>query len=193
MEVRRVPFRSILPIPISNPTVGTGLGLASGVLYQMDAQITPSYTGIGGLATSNGTWGAGALQYFSLDEDRYRLSFGLGYASVKYDFYGAGEAAGDRGASIPLRQDAFFTNPWAEGRVADGLYVGLQYRLIEARTQIDASDQGGTIGSLVDGRQADFVSSGFGPVLDWDTRDAPFWPTAGHLLDRKSTRLNSSH
>src|SRR3546814_21147195 len=46
----------------------------------------------------------------------------------------------------------------------------------------DASAQGGTIGSLVDGRQADFVSSGFGPVLDWDTRDDPFWPTAGHLL-----------
>src|SRR3546814_3252112 len=46
----------------------------------------------------------------------------------------------------------------------------------------DASDQGGTIGSLVDGRQADFVSSGFGPVLDWDTRDDPFWPTAGHLM-----------
>src|SRR3546814_12332803 len=88
----------------------------------------------------------------------------------------------DRGASIPLRQDAFFTNPWAEGRVADGLYVGLQYRLIEARTQIDASDQGGKIGSLVDGRQADFVSSGFGLVLDWEPRDDPFWPTAGHLL-----------
>lgn len=64
----------VFPIPISNPTVGTGLGIASGVLYQMDAKSAPSYTGIGGLATSNGTWGAAALQYFSLDEDRYRLT-----------------------------------------------------------------------------------------------------------------------
>src|SRR3546814_11038416 len=84
-----------------------------------------------------------------LDEDRYRLSFGLGYASVRYDFYGAGEAAGDRGASIPLRQDGFFTNPWAEVRVADDLYVGLQYRLIEARMQIDASDRGGALANQI--------------------------------------------
>src|SRR3546814_14546134 len=137
MEVRRVPFRSILPIPISKPTVGTGLGLASGVLYQMDAQSTPSYTGIGGLATSNGTWGAGALQYFSLDEDHYRLSFGLGYASVKYAFYGSGHAAGDRGASIPLTQDAFFTNSSADGRVPEGLALGPPYRRRRAWPQTD--------------------------------------------------------
>src|SRR3546814_16296473 len=125
-----------------------------------------------------------------LDEDRYRLSFGLGYASVRYDFYGAGEAAGDRGASIPLRQDGFFTNPWAEVRVADDLYVGLQYRLIEARMQIDASDRGGAIANLVGRRAADFVSSGFGPCLDWDTRDDPFWPRPGTRLHADATLEN---
>src|SRR3546814_21146143 len=110
----------------------------------MDAQSTPSYTGIGGLATSNGTWGAGALQYFSLDVDRYRLSFGLGYASVKYDFYRAGEAPGDRGASIHLRQEAFFPTPLADGRVRAGLLFRLQYQLNEARTQHDVTEPGGT-------------------------------------------------
>jgi outer membrane protein assembly factor BamA len=172
----------IFPIPISNPTIGTGLGLATGVLYQMDAESQPSYTGVGALATSNRTWGVGALQYLSLDEDRYRLFFGLGYASVHYDFFGTGSAAGDRGNAIPIRQNGYFTNPWAEVRVAEDLYVGLQYRLIEARTQIDAADRGGTVARLLEGRELDFVSSGFGPVLDWDTRDDPFWPREGNLL-----------
>lgn len=172
----------IFPIPISNPTIGTGLGLATGLLYQMDEKSQPSYTGVGALGTSNRTWGVGGLQYFSLDEDRYRLFFGLGYASVHYDFFGAGSDAGDRGHAIPIRQNGIFTNPWAEVRVADDLYVGLQYRLIEARTQLDSVDRGGRIGRLLEGRELDFVSSGLGPVLDWDTRDDPFWPHEGHLL-----------
>jgi len=172
----------IFPIPISNPTIGTGLGIGTGLLYQMDDASAPSYTGLGAMATSNGTWGVGALQYLSLDEDRYRLFFGLGYASVHYDFFGAGSDAGDRGASIPIIQKGYFTNPWAEVRIAENLYVGLQYRLIEARTEIDFSDQDGAIGRVLEGRQLDFVSSGAGPILDWDTRDDPFWPSQGHWL-----------
>lgn len=172
----------IFPIPISNPTVGTGLGLGTGLIYRLDEKSEPSYTGVGGLLTSNRTWGAGALQYLSIDDDRYRLSLGLGYASVRYDFFGAGSGAGDRGRSIPIRQDGYFTNPWAEVRIVDDLYLGLQYRLIEARTEIDADDHGGSIARLLSGRQADFVSSGVGPILDWDTRDDPFWPYKGNLL-----------
>ena len=172
----------IFPIPISNPTVGSGLGLGAGLIYRTDEQSAPSYSGVGGLLTNSLTWGVGALQYLSLDADRYRLSFGLGYASVHYDFFGAGSDAGERGRSIPILQKGYFTNPWAEVRIADDLYLGLQYRLIEARTQVDADDRGGPIARLLDGRQADFISSGFGPILDWDTRDDPFWPHEGHLL-----------
>ncbi len=173
---------AIFPIPISNPTIGTGLGLAASILYQTDEKSAPSYTGIGALATSNRTWGVGAVQYLSLDEDRYRISLGLGYASVKYDFFGAGNNAGDRGISIPIRQDGVFTNPWAQVRVAEDLYVGLQYRLIQASTQIDFSDTDSLPARLLAGRQVDFISSGAGPILDWDTRDDPFWTRSGHLL-----------
>lgn len=172
----------IFPIPISNLTVGTGLGLGTGLIYRLDEKSEPSYTGVGGLLTSSRTWGAGALQYLSIDEDRYRLSLGLGYASVHYDFFGAGSDAGDRGRSISIRQDGYFTNPWAEVRIAEHLYLGLQYRLIEARTEIDADDRGGSIARLLSGRQADFVSSGVGPKLDWDTHADPFWPYKGNLL-----------
>lgn len=76
------------------------------------------------------------------------------------------EDQAERGRSIPIRQNGYFTNPWAEVRVADDLYVGLQYRLIEARTQIDADDRGGSLAGLLDGRQADFISSGAGQILD---------------------------
>lgn len=173
---------AIFPIPISNPTIGTGLGLAASLLYHVDKESEASYTGIGAMATSNRTWGVGVTQYLSLDGDRYRVSLGLGYASVKYDFFGAGNDAGDRGVSIPIRQDGYFTNPWAQVRVAEDFYIGLQYRLIEARTKIDFSDKNGPLGQLLAGRQVDFVSSGAGPIVDWDTRDDPFWTRSGHLL-----------
>lgn len=182
----------IFPIPISNPAVGYGLGLATGVLYQMDEGSEPSYTGLGAFGTSNGSWGGGALQHFSLRDDRYRLSAGIGYASVHYDIYGIGSAAGDAGFAIPVKQQGYFANPSVAVRIAEDLHVGIQYRIIDAETHIDAGDQSTVVGRLLGGQQVDFVSSGFGPLLDWDTRDDSFWPSDGELLHAEAVFASGS-
>jgi hypothetical protein len=43
----------IMPIPISNPTVGTGLGLVSMIPYQAGENAPTSSTTLGGFYTSN--------------------------------------------------------------------------------------------------------------------------------------------
>jgi hypothetical protein len=49
----------IVPIPISNPTIGSGLALAGAVLFKTDPQSSSSYLGVAGFGTQGGSWGGG--------------------------------------------------------------------------------------------------------------------------------------
>lgn len=59
----------IAPIPISNPSVGSGLALTGMWLYKVDAQSPESSTAFGGGYLSSGTWLAGAGQKLNFDAD----------------------------------------------------------------------------------------------------------------------------
>jgi hypothetical protein len=60
----------IMPIPVSNPTVGTGLGLVSMILYKAGANAPTSSTTLGGFYTSNESWAAGVSHKTYLLDDR---------------------------------------------------------------------------------------------------------------------------
>ncbi|MGE0649274.1 MAG: BamA/TamA family outer membrane protein [Alphaproteobacteria bacterium] len=182
----------IFPIPIGNPTVGAGLGLATALLYQVDDQSKPSYTGIGGFYTSNDSWGGGAMQQLSFDGDRYRMSFAIGYASIHYDFFGVGTAAGNTGASIPIVQQGTYIKPVFLVRVFEDTHVGVHYRYVDIGTEIDFPDRGTALGNLLGDRNTDLVSAGPGLVFDWDTTDNSFYPTSGHLVDAEMTFATAS-
>ncbi len=76
-----------VPIPISNPTFGTGLVLVSAYYYgQTEAQkkVQPaSFTGAGGVYTDNKSYAFGAVHQQYWNEDRWRLTASGGYADFK--------------------------------------------------------------------------------------------------------------
>src|SRR5277367_2001503 len=59
----------IAPIPIANPSIGSGLALAGMLLYQMDEKSPASFTGLGGAYTSSDSWAAAVAEklYFLSD------------------------------------------------------------------------------------------------------------------------------
>lgn len=188
----------VFPIPISNPTIGTGLALTAALFYKIGQASNPSLTGVGAFLTSNNSWGFGVYQKANLAGDRFRLTAMFGYASLKYDFFGTGNAAAARGISIPITQQGFMVIPRALVRVKGPLYAGLQYRFLRADTTIRISDIsfGGELpGQLpnlpdqlpeISDPEIGVTSAGLGPIVQYDSRDSEFGPTKGWMVEFKT-------
>src|SRR5262249_32185599 len=64
----------LVPIPVSNPTIGSGGALAGAMFFRTDDKSKPSLIGIGGMYASSGSWGTGLMADIAFDEDRYRAT-----------------------------------------------------------------------------------------------------------------------
>jgi hypothetical protein len=92
-----------VPIPMSNPTLGTGLMGGAAYFYpqteEQKKKQAASMTGIGGLYTDNESWVAGIAQQSYWDEDKWRLHAIAGYARpprARQDSTGASKAVSSR-------------------------------------------------------------------------------------------------
>lgn len=168
------------PLPSSGPTLGTGGTLGAAWIYKTDEASKPSMTGFGVMATSNGTWGGGAVQEHNFNEDRYRLSLSGGYARVRYQFFGT---SNETGVSLPIRLEGTAVIPSALVRVRDALFVGLRYRYFSAKTKIgsEAPQLPLDFPSIPDVElDADAPLIGFQAL--YDTRDNAFNPKSGSMV-----------
>jgi hypothetical protein len=177
----------IMPIPISNPTVGTGLGAVSMFLYKAGEKAPTSSTAFGGFYTNNDSWGVGVSQKTYLREDRFRLNGLLGYGNINIDFSGIGTELGNQGVTVPVTWKGTFFVPDFLVRFAEHFYGGLRYRFLEMETGVDPqkiSVGGKPIFPGVDWTAESRVrSSGLGPVMNYDSRDNTFFPHRGTFLD----------
>jgi hypothetical protein len=171
-----------MPIPISNPTIGTGLGLSALYLYKIDEASPTSNTMVGGLYTNTDSWLVGIKQTTYLDGDKYRLNGTLGYANLNLDFYGIGSDAGAKGESIPITQKGIFLKPELLIRVYKDLFIGPRYRAVKLETIMDVSNLP-LIGSNISELERDSLSSGLGIVAKYDSRDIELNPLSGTLFE----------
>jgi outer membrane protein assembly factor BamA len=173
----------IMPIPIANPTIGTGLALSTMYLFQAGENAPPSSVSLAGFYTDTESWAtaAGTETYFK--DDKYRLAGWIGYFDVNLEFFGIGSEAGDRGESIGINQSGKFFNPNFKFRMADNLYLGLQYRLVTLDTTVDKDDLPPEADDESLPQDTEDVTSGVGILLDYDTRDNKFYPHHGSFLD----------
>ncbi len=175
-----------LPIPISNPTVDTGIALAGAWFYQLDPESPASVTGVGVMQTTNGTRGAGIFQRINAFSDRLRADLAFGQARINYDFFGVGNGAGDRGISVPVRQTGFFLLVQAQWRLLDHFYLGPRFRLLTASTHIDRDeidvDTPPEFVPFIPERELKITSGALGIAATYDTRDDPWSPSDGTLV-----------
>ena len=76
----------VAPIPISNPTIGTGLAVVVMPFYHLGAGSPLSNTAVAAGVTSSGSWGLGAMQSTRLRGDQLRLDGLLAFADLRYRF-----------------------------------------------------------------------------------------------------------
>src|SRR5688572_20385186 len=166
----------VAPIPISNPTVGSGLAVMVMPFYHLGPQSPLSNTAVAAGITSSGSWGLGVAQSTRLRGDKLRLDGFLGYADLRYRFYGAGADAGSNGTSVPVVQKATAFAPELLLQVAKRTFVGLRYRGVRVETALESGSLPPSIAAVLP-NSITINSSGLGPRATLDTRDHDMSPS----------------
>lgn len=166
----------VMPIPLSNPSVGTGLILPAVLFYEPKGSARPWMTGAGALATDNGSKALGVFQKAYLGGDRFRVSGGLGRADLNLRFYGIGGGDASRDRSLKIEQDVDFAQAQGLMRLSTHQYFGLRLRSVSVKTSIPiSSDKYPQIPTP----ERDMHLVGPGLVYQYDTRDDELAPTKG--------------
>src|SRR6478736_8569306 len=138
----------IVPIPISNPTVGTGLAVVVMPFYHLGPESPLSNTAIAAGYTSSGSWAVGATQTTRLRGDERRIDGTLAYIDLHYRFFGKGAQAGSAGRSVPIEQRAAVFVPEFLFHVSSRAFVGVRYRGIRVDTSLDSTDAPAELGPV---------------------------------------------
>jgi len=174
----------VAPIPISNPTVGSGLAGGVGYIYRLkpdDKLSPPTITGAGGMGTSNKSWGIGGIHRMTWRQDRFRLNGAAVYANINYvyrpDF---SEPDGDR-LKIPINLKGTFVATDFLTRIFERVFVGPRVTAIfsKARPNIELDSQPETGSRLEDLLTIDTQLISFGLEVMRDTRDSLFYQRSG--------------
>jgi outer membrane protein assembly factor BamA len=136
----------------------------------------------GGVAfySENESIGGGVFHKMSLGGDQWRMSAAAFTADLRYDYFGIGGAPDFR---IPLKQQMDLLLGEALYRVRPNLYLGLQAVTARTNTGIDLPPDllPPDIPPLDLSLDIDLVS--LAPKLQFDTRDNPFYPRKGWLIE----------
>jgi outer membrane protein assembly factor BamA len=128
-----------MPIPLANPAIGNGLGLAALAIYQPSGSARPWTSGAGGLYTDTKSWGVAVFQKAYLGGDKYRVTAGVGTGVFNVDFFGIGSDAGSQGRSISLEQKSSGAVAEALMGLGDHFHAGLRYRYIRMDTTVNTA------------------------------------------------------
>lgn len=160
-----------VPIPFSNPTLGSGLAAGVAWLFSADANASTSSIGLGGFRSDNGSEGVAFSLDLSLQSDRYNVSFLAGDVSLNYDFTSGL-------FDFPLEQSGELYRLEASYGFTQDLSVGLGLNYAETTLST-------TFGGILPPEfalAADLEVLKFGIISDWDRRDDDIFPTTGTLL-----------
>jgi hypothetical protein len=173
----------VAPIPISNPTVGTGLAVVVMPFYHLGPESPLSNTTIAAGLTSSRSWAVGVAQSTRLRGDRLRIDGMLAYFDLHYRFFGKGAEAGTAGQSVPIEQKATAFVPELLFQIGGRTFLGMRYRGIRMETSLDNADVPPSLVAPVGDLTGTVMSSGIGPVAVFDTRDNEMNPASGWLAD----------
>ncbi len=169
-----------LPIPISNPALGNGLGVGAMALYSPAGSPRPWTTGFGGLYTDSPSWAVFAFQKAYIGDDKIRITVGGGTGDFNVDFFGIGQAAGAAGQSIGLDQKATFGGGSVLFLVASHIHVGLLFRGVAMDTTVKTSEIH-IADLMISDIELKSTIAQLGLGFEYDSRDNEYNPRKGIL------------
>jgi hypothetical protein len=166
-----------LPIPLSNPALGTGLTVVGMALYNPNESDRAWVTGVAGMKAGDSS-AFGVVQQAYLMENKLRLLAVVGRADLDLKFYGVGSDAGSRNVYLPIEQQGTGGLLQALYHVGDRWFLGLRYQNMRIKSTVDLS-QLPVIGTEVQAFELNHRTASLGPAVEFDTRDDSFYPTLG--------------
>lgn len=168
----------VVPIPMSNPTLGAGLTVAAVMFYNPNGSKEPWVTGGGAFYTSNKSWGGGLVHSMSLADDRFKVLMFGGYADINMNFYGIGANAGKRDVSVKMDDKGTMGLLQGQYELVENFYVGGRYQFLKINSQIKRENPIFPDLNLPK-NLLDSQISGIGPSITYDSRDNQFAPRKG--------------
>jgi hypothetical protein len=166
-----------VPIPVANPTVGNGAQLGALYLHAPSGDGPPATSGLGLMATDNGTRLVAAFHDQSLRHDRFRLTGFIAGGRLEAQYFGVGTGSifADHPVKYGFEGEALAVLGLV--RVVDDAdwFVGLSLQQAAATIRFDVPD---VIGALPD-LQGKLRIFGGGPQVQYDARDDKTYPTRG--------------
>lgn len=184
-----------MPMPVSNPTIGTGLAGVVMWIHQFDKLSPPSSATVGAFYTNTESKGifAGEEAYFG--ENRYRLNLVTGVFDMNLKFFGIGNDAGDNGRSIKVNQSGGAVRPQFLWRIRDSMYLGPTFSYLTVETQfadLPNIPLPPDFPLQPEDLSIKLTSSGPGARFEYDTRENRLNPQSGSHLDLIGTWFDDS-
>lgn len=167
------------PIPFSNPTIGSGLVLGLGYLFNIDPGSKPSVIGIAALKSDNGSMAYGGSINLYSNDNRWQLETLFAEADMRYDLFTAT-------GTLPIEQEGFLGRVNLSYGVTPDLSFGGTIRYLKTDIGLDAPGLPSLPPPFDDFLQTEILS--LGVIGDWDSRDDTLYPTSGSHLQFEATR-----
>ncbi|SMF29051.1 Outer membrane protein/protective antigen OMA87 [Alteromonadaceae bacterium Bs31] len=172
-----------VPIPMSNPTLGSGLQAV--LLYLHPKKVgddvdTPAATsGLGGMYTNSDSKVIGAFHDNYFANDKYRLKVLFGAADLNLDFYGIGESEGER-LGYNIKPNISFAQFMRRAPYAKNSYIGIKHLYTNAKIKFDSEFFIPPEWELeVPAIEFESVTSSLGFIYNYDNRDDSYFPSEG--------------
>lgn len=162
----------VAPIPLVDPTLGTGLIVAGGYLFKADAESNSSYVGLGALRTDTGSTGIGFSTKIYLDSNRWQFGLSAGYVDLKYDLFVLG-------VPVPLNQKGSLVQANFAYGFTQAFSLGVDMRYLETKITpvgINPNSLPAQIFKALDTEILDIAVT-----ATYDKRDDTIYPTDGIL------------
>lgn len=168
----------VVPIPISNPTLDTGLVAGAAYFYgqnpeQQKAQ-PASVTAVAAMYTSNDSRAAAIVQQNYWREDRWRFTGALGAADLRLSLR-APDESGDT-ENLDWRINGAFLFARLSRKITGNWYGGVFARSIDANQSLESGEES------LDYDTEDVRSVGLGLTAEYDSRDMPINTYSGRNL-----------
>ncbi len=174
----------IVPIPISNPTLGTALVVGAAYFYgqtEEQKQTQPaSVTGGGVMYSTNDSYAAVIGQENYWGGDTWRFVGAIGYADMKLEV--TAPDLGDSGTTADWLLDGGFLYAQISRRIAHNWYLGVFGRTVDFAQTFEIPDLDSPDFDL----SSEAQSTGLGVSVEHDSRDMPTNAYSGNIFGVKA-------
>ena len=170
----------VVPIPISNPTLDTGLVVGGAYFYSQTEEqkgVQPaSVTAAGGMYTSNDSFAFGIGQQNYWDDDTWRFNGAIGHADLNLTLIAPDGSSTGLNTNWLIRGD--FLQASISRRVIGKWYLGVLGRYVDVNQSIESG-----LPATRSDTSPEITSVGLGVNVEYDRRDMPLNTYEGNYFE----------